>query len=178
MKRNSSSKPPTRAGARNLFVSKGTLATFIRIGTRLTRKWPKKRPSPKTKTATSCPGALDLDDVYDDFCCLCECEPGERCPRHGNLYAVVINDEEKNRDSSKSAKSLPRRRETIIIQEEDPDRARDLGWNVIVPVRLKEEISTVHTKLATELRDMRDARIRGRRQLPAVSGAIRHHSQG
>ena len=34
MKRNSSSKPPTRAGARNLFVSKGTLATFIRIGAR------------------------------------------------------------------------------------------------------------------------------------------------
>jgi hypothetical protein len=40
------------------------------------------------------PWHLDLDDVYDDFCCLCECEPGERCARHGNLYVVIQQDDE------------------------------------------------------------------------------------
>ena len=118
------------------------------------------------------PWHLDLDDVYDDFCCLCECEPGERCPRHGNLYAVVLNDEEEKSRLKQERERHFRTRETIIIQEEDPDRARDLGWNVIVPVRLKEEISTVHTKLATELRDMRDrGEFAGEDELPAVSGA-------
>ena len=117
------------------------------------------------------PWHLDLDDVYDDFCCLCECEPGERCPRHGNLYALIYEDDEEKARLQQERERHFRTRETIIIQEEDPDRARDLSWNVIVPVRLKEEISSVHTKLATELRDMRDrGEFAGEDELPAVSG--------
>ena len=41
-----------------------------------------------------------------------------------------------------------------------------------VPVRLKEEVSSVHTKLATELRDMRDrGEFAGEDELPAVTGS-------
>ena len=118
------------------------------------------------------PWHLDLDDVYDDFCCLCECEPGERCARHGNLYVVIQQDDEEVSRIKQERERHFRTRETIIIQEEDPDRSRDLGWNVYVPVRLKEEVSSVHTKLATELRDMRDrGEFAGEDELPAVTGS-------
>ena len=103
MKRNSSSKPPTRAGARNLFVSKGTLATFIRIGTRTTRKWPKKRPSPKTKTATSCPG------TWISTTCTTISVVSASANRASDVLDTAISTrslsttKKKNRDSSKSA---------------------------------------------------------------------------
>jgi len=118
------------------------------------------------------PWHLDLEDVYDDFCCLCECEPGERCPRHGNLYVLVQQDDEEAARLKQERERHIRTRETIIIHEEDPDRSRDLGWNVRVPVRLKEEVSSVHEKLAKELRDMRDrGEFTGEDELPAVSGS-------
>ena len=117
------------------------------------------------------PWHLDSEMTADDFCCLCECEPGERCARHGNLYVFMHEDEEESKRIKAERERHFRTRETILITEEDPDRARDLGWNVRVPVRLNESVPEVHDKLAAELRDMRDrGEFGGDDELPAVSG--------
>jgi len=117
------------------------------------------------------PWHLESEMPADDFCCLCECEPGERCARHGNLYVLIAEDEEDAKRVKAERERHFRTRETIIIHEEDPDRARDLGWNVRVPVRLNETVPEVHEKLAAELRDMRDrGEFGGEDELPAVSG--------